>query len=217
MAKEKGLSEKVANILRLLDGMYPDAHTALVHRTPLQLLVATILSAQCTDERVNQVTVALFAKYPDARSFAGASLEELEQDVKPTGFFRNKAKAIKGCAEALVARHGGEVPRTLEELTALPGIGRKTANVILGSAFGIPGVVVDTHVSRVTQRLSLTKETDPVKIEFDLMGKLPREKWIIFSHQIIDHGRAICVARKPRCPICPLRPWCSYGLAHPEG
>jgi len=200
--------ERVQAILSLLEGAYPDARTALDHQTPLQLLIATILSAQCTDERVNQVTPALFARYPDAAAFASASRLELEALVRPTGFYRNKAKSIQTCCADLVARHGGEVPRTLEELTALPGVGRKTANVVLGSAYGIPGLVVDTHVARLSKRLGLTRETDAVKIEFALMPIVPRERWSVFSHWLILHGRRVCVARKPRCSVCPLAPHC---------
>lgn len=206
-------AEKVANILRVLDELYPGARTALNHSNPLELLIATILSAQCTDVRVNEVTARLFRKYRSAKDWADAPLAQLEEDVRPTGFFRNKARAIKGCCQRLLECCGGEVPRDLDTLVQLPGIGRKTANVVLGSAYGIPGVVVDTHVKRVAARLGLTKEDDPVKIEFDLMEKLPREKWIVFSHQLIWHGREICVARKPKCEICRLRPWCDYGQA----
>jgi endonuclease-3 len=157
---------------------------------------------------VNQVTPALFARYPDAAAFAGAARAELEEMVRPTGFYRNKAKSIQTCCADLVARHGGEVPRTLEELVALPGVGRKTANVVLGNAFGIPGIVVDTHVARLSKRLGLTREGDPVKIEFALMPIVPRERWSLFSHWLILHGRRVCVARKPRCSICPLSPHC---------
>ena len=195
-------------MLDLLDRAYPGAQTALHHQNPLQLLIATILSAQCTDERVNQVTPALFARYPDAAAFAGASREDLESMVRPTGFYRNKAKSIQTCCADIVARHGGEVPRTLDELTALHGVGRKTANVVLGSAFGIPGIVVDTHVGRLSKRLGLTRESDPVKIEYALMPILPRERWTIFSHWLILHGRRVCVARKPRCSTCALAPHC---------
>lgn len=202
---------KVHDILALLDALYPRAHCSLDFRNPLQLLVATILSAQCTDERVNQVTPTLFAKYPDARSFAEAPLEDLEEAIRPTGFFRNKAKSIQGCCRILHERFGGEVPADLETLVQLPGIGRKTANVVLGNSFDIPGIVVDTHVSRVTQRLGLTNHKDPEKIEFDLMALIPRDHWVKFCHQIIHHGRQICQARKPRCEICPLRPHCDYG------
>jgi endonuclease III len=199
---------RVQALLALLDQAYPDARTALHHENPLQLLIATILSAQCTDERVNQVTPALFARYPDAAAFASAAREDLEAMVRPTGFYRNKAKSIQACCADLVARHGGQVPRTLEELTVLHGVGRKTANVVLGSAFGIPGVVVDTHVARLSKRLGLTRETDPVKIEFALMPILPRERWSVFSHWLILHGRRVCVARKPRCSVCPLASHC---------
>ena len=195
-------------MLGILERLYPEATTALNHGNPLQLLIATILSAQCTDERVNLVTPALFARYPDAKSLAQASSADLEAMVRSTGFFRNKARAIKECCAGIVAKHGGQVPRTLEELTALKGVGRKTANVVLGNAYGIPGLVVDTHVSRLSKRLGFTREADPVKIEFALMSIVPRETWIRFSHWLILHGRRICVARKPRCSICPLLPQC---------
>ena len=200
--------ERVAALLAQLDRLYPDAQTALAFTNPLQLLIATILSAQCTDARVNQVTPGLFARWPDARALAEAERAELEEMIRSTGFFRNKAKSIQACCRQLVERHGGEVPHTMEELTALPGVGRKTANVVLGNAFGIPGLVVDTHVSRVSKRLSLTRETDAVKIEFALMPIIPRERWTVFSHWLILHGRRVCVARKPRCSICPLAPHC---------
>jgi endonuclease-3 len=199
---------RVAAILALLDRRYPDASTALRFENPLQLLVATILSAQCTDARVNQVTPGLFARWPDAAALASAGRADLEEAIRSTGFFRNKAKSIHGCCRALVEEHGGEVPATMEALTALPGVGRKTANVVLGNAFGIPGLVVDTHVSRVSKRLGLTDETDAVKIEHALMPIVPRERWTIFSHWLILHGRQVCVARKPRCSICPLLPHC---------
>jgi endonuclease-3 len=205
------LPDKIKFILPALDRLYPRSHTALVFRNPLEILVATILSAQCTDKKVNEVTAVLFKKYRSARDFAEVPLEELEADIRPTGFFHNKAKSIKNCCAELIKRHRGQVPRTMEELTALPGIGRKTANVVLGSAFGLPGIVVDTHVGRIVQRLGLTKEKDPVKIEFALMPLIPREKWILFSHQLIDHGRSLCPARAPRCPECPLRDACDYG------
>jgi endonuclease III len=199
---------RVGALVAILEGAYPDARTALHHENPLQLLIATILSAQCTDERVNQVTPALFARYADAAAFAGAARADLEAMVRPTGFYRNKAKAIQACCADIVARHGGEVPRTLEELTSLHGVGRKTANVVLGSAFGVPGVVVDTHVGRLAKRMGLTRESDPVRVEFALMPIVPREKWSLFSHWLILHGRRVCVARKPRCSICPLAPHC---------
>jgi endonuclease-3 len=200
--------ERVGALIGILERLYPGATTPLGHESALQLLVATILSAQCTDERVNQVTPALFARFPDARSLASASRAELEDLIHSTGFFRNKAKAIQAMSADLVQRHGGEVPRTLEELTALPGVGRKTANVVLGSAFGIPGIVVDTHVQRLALRLGLTKEHDPVKTEFALQPLIPREQWSHFSLWLIFHGRRICVARKPRCSVCPLLPHC---------
>ncbi|MBW1896371.1 MAG: endonuclease III [Deltaproteobacteria bacterium] len=203
--------ERVKQILRILKKTYPEVRTALKHRNPLQLLIATILSAQCTDIRVNQVTVPLFKKLRTAKDFAKVPLPELEEMVRPTGFYRNKAKSIKSCCEAIVARHGGKVPDNMEELVKLPGIGRKTANVILGSAFQIPGVVVDTHVKRLSQRIGLTKQSDPVKIEFELMELLPKNDWIGFSHQMIWHGRALCKARKPRCSECPLLKQCDYG------
>jgi len=209
-----GAMEKLQAILPILDALYPEAHCSLDFRNPIQLLVATILSAQCTDERVNQVTPELFRKYPDARAFAEAPLEELEEAVRSTGFFRNKARSIQGCCRILHERFGGEVPAKLETLVELPGIGRKTANVILGNSFGIPGIVVDTHVSRVTQRLGLTKRKDAEKIEFDLMALLPEDRWVKFCHQIILHGRQICQARNPRCGVCPLRPHCDHGRQH---
>jgi len=170
--------------------------------------VATILSAQCTDARVNQVTPILFARYPDAGALAGVPQEDLEIVVKSTGFFRMKARAIRECAADIVAKHGGVVPDTLDALVALRGVGRKTANVVLGNAYGIPGVVVDTHVSRLSNRLGLVREHDPVKIEHALMPLIPRERWTAFSHWLILHGRAVCVARKPRCSVCPLLPHC---------
>lgn len=206
-------SEKVEAIIRILDRMYPTVRCSLDFTEPLQLLVATILSAQCTDERVNQVTPLLFRKYPDARAYADAPLEELEEDIRTTGFFRNKAKSIQGCCRILHEKFGGEVPRDLDVLTQLPGIGRKTANVILANGFGIPGVFVDTHVSRVSQRLGLTHNTDPVKIERDLMAIIPKEHWIKFCHQLITHGRTLCQARKPKTEICPLHDLCDYALA----
>jgi endonuclease-3 len=206
-------TEKIGPILKLLNEHYPDADVTLDFKNPLELVVATVLSAQCTDVRVNQVTPAVFQKYPTAKDYAQAPLTELEEAIRPTGFFRNKAKSIKGICQALGENYGGEVPASLEELVKLPGIGRKTANVILGNAFGIPGIFVDTHLGRVSQRLGLTANSDPVKIEFDLMPLVPREKWVKFSHQMIWHGRAICSARNPKCPKCPLLPHCDYGQA----
>jgi endonuclease-3 len=199
---------RVRALLEQLRELYPDAKCALDFRTPLELLVATILSAQCTDERVNKVTPALFASYPDAASLAAAEPAALEKAIHSTGFFRNKAKSIREASADIVSKHGGQVPRTLEELTALRGVGRKTANVVLGNAYGIPGLVVDTHVTRLSHRLGLTNETDPVKIEFALNPLVPRELWTLFSHWLILHGRAVCNARKPLCSQCPLSPHC---------
>jgi len=199
---------RVRAVIEQLRELYPGAKCALDFRTPLELLVATILSAQCTDERVNKVTPALFAAYPDAAAFAAAEPAALEKAIHSTGFFRNKAKSIREASADIVAKHGGQVPRTLEALTALRGVGRKTANVVLGNAYGVPGVVVDTHVTRLSHRLGLTNETDPVKIEFALMPLVPRELWTLFSHWLILHGRAVCNARKPLCSQCPLAPHC---------
>jgi len=204
-------AKKIGPILARLDQHYPDVHVTLDFTNPLDLLVATILSAQCTDERVNKVTPALFKNYPDAAAYAQAPLAELEQAIYQTGFYHNKAKSLKALGQALVEKHGSQVPASLKELVKLPGIGRKTANVILGNAFGIPGLVVDTHCGRVCQRLGLTTAKDPVKIEFDLMDLVPQERWTRFSLQLIWHGRAICTARNPRCPECPLLPHCDYG------
>jgi endonuclease-3 len=196
----------------LLEGLresYPDAKCALDFRTPLELLIATILSAQCTDQRVNMVTPGLFATYRDAAAFAAADPADLEKAIHSTGFFRNKAKAIKEACADIVAKHGGQVPRTLEELTALRGVGRKTANVVLGNAYGIAsGIVVDTHVGRLANRMGLTNETDAVKTEFALMPLVPRESWTLFSHWLILHGRAVCNARKPLCSACPVAAHC---------
>jgi endonuclease-3 len=200
---------RVQQILVILDEMYPNATCALEHSNAWELLVATILSAQCTDKRVNLVTPGLFRKYPTIRDFAGASQEELARDIRSTGFFNNKAKSVIGAARKILADYGGEVPRDMEQLLTVPGAARKTANVVLGTAFGIAvGVVVDTHVQRIARRLDLTKETDPAKIEKDLMKAIPREKWILFSHQLIHHGRALCVARNPKCGECKLAPLC---------
>lgn len=196
-------------VLRRLQADYPDAECALIHRTPFQLLVATVLSAQCTDERVNIVTRELFAQYPEPTDLAALPLPKLEKLIQSTGFFRNKAKAIKACSRAIAEEHGGEVPRDLETLVRLPGVGRKTANVVLGTAFGIPtGVVVDTHVGRLSRRLGLTSETNPEKVERDLMEIVPQREWINFSHRLIHHGRRICQARKPKCPECSMRRFC---------
>jgi endonuclease III len=204
-------AEKIGPILEILDRQYPDAHVTLDFTSPLEMLVSTVLSAQCTDVRVNQVTPALFAKYHSAADYAQAPLLELEEMIRPTGFYHNKAKSIKALSQKLLENFKGEVPASLDELVKLPGIGRKTANVVLGNAFGIPGIFVDTHLGRVSQRLGLTKQKDPVKIEFDLMPLVPKEHWVKFSHQMIQHGRQICHARNPQCPICPLLPYCDFG------
>lgn len=206
-------SDKAKSILKILDELYPDAKCSLDFNDPLQLLIATVLSAQCTDERVNKVTPALFQKYRSASAYGEAPIEELEQDIKSTGFYHNKALAIKETCRILAEKYGGQVPADMNTLTGFQGIGRKTANVVLGNAFDIPsGVVVDTHVARVSARLGLSAEKDRDKIERDLMALVPKERWIKFSHQLIQHGRRICIARKPRCSICPLRPLCDYGM-----
>jgi endonuclease-3 len=198
--------------LRVVAGLrkeYPNAECALVHDSPLELLIATILSAQCTDARVNIVTKDLFRKYRTAADFARAPLAELEEQVKSTGFFRNKAKNIQGCCRKLVEEYGGQVPQAMDALVSLPGVGRKTANVVLGTAFGIAsGVVVDTHVTRLSNRLGLTKHKDPVKIERDLMAQLPEREWVAFSHMLIHHGRRVCTARRPNCAECGLERIC---------
>lgn len=196
-------------IYGILFQQHPDAHCELDHEGPYQLLVATILSAQCTDKRVNMVTPALFEAYPNAEALAAARQEDVEELIRSTGFFRSKAKSLIGMATAVVERHGGEIPSTMDELVKLPGVGRKTANVVLGNAFNInDGVVVDTHVGRIAARLGFTKETDPVKIEQDLMKLFPRERWTLLSHLMIFHGRRICVARRPKCEVCPLVELC---------
>ena len=201
--------QRVRQILDGLDKLYPDVTCALTHRSPWELLVATILSAQCTDKRVNEVTPSLFAKYPTIRDFANVSQEELANDIRSTGFFNNKAKSVIGAAKKILSDFKGEVPRNIDDLLTVPGAARKTSNVVLGTAFGIPsGVVVDTHVHRVSRRLDLTKQDDPVKIEQDLMKIIPQERWILFSHQVIHHGRGLCVARKPKCAECLLDPIC---------
>jgi endonuclease III len=201
--------KRVAAILGKLDQAYPNATCELNHKNAFQLLMATILSAQCTDVRVNQVTETLFKKYPDAKAFAYATPRELEQEIRPTGFFRNKTKSIMGASKGILENFGGEVPRTMEEILTLPGVARKTANVVLGTAYGIPsGIVVDTHVQRISNRLDLTRNEDPKKIEQDLMQVIPKDKWILFSHQIIWHGRRICQARKPKCMDCNLESLC---------
>ncbi len=202
-------AERTGQILARLKERYPDSRCALRHRNALQLLVATILSAQCTDKRVNEVTRDLFRKYRTAEDYAGADPAELEEDVRSTGFYRNKARALKGLGQALVDDHKSRVPKTMDELVALPGVGRKTANVVLGNAFDIEvGVVVDTHVGRLSRRLVLTEEKDPVKVERDLMRLVPEGSWTLWSHLLIDHGRAVCKARKPDCSGCSLVDLC---------
>ena len=203
------MEQRIKNILKILDEHYPDVKVALHYSNPLELLIATILSAQCTDERVNQLTPHLFKKYPTAKDYAMADLKTLEQDIKPTGFYKNKAKHIKECCQVLVEKYNGQVPANLEILTKLPGVGRKTANVVLGNAFDMPGIVVDTHVRRVANRLGLTKHQDALKIEKDLMQLIPKEKWTKFSLQLTWHGRRICKARNPQCNKCPLHKWCN--------
>jgi endonuclease-3 len=200
-------------ILPILKRTYPHARCSLDHSSPLELIVATILSAQCTDERVNIVTEDLFKKYKSAQDYAKVAPEELEKDIQSTGFYRNKAKSLRNMAAALIEKHGGKVPETMDELVDLAGVGRKTANVVLGNAFGKNvGVVVDTHVTRLSNRLGLTKHAvDAVKIEQDLMKVVPQEDWTLFSHLLIYHGRAICQARKPKCDLCPLLPHCPAG------
>jgi endonuclease-3 len=205
----KARRQRTEEILALLAREYRGTHTALDHRNPYELLVATILSAQCTDKRVNEVTPALFRRFPAPADLAGASLAELEELVRTTGFYRNKARALLGLGQALMAEHGGEVPSTMEELRRLPGVGRKTANVVLGNAFGInAGVVVDTHVQRLARRLGLTAESDPEKIERDLMQLVPRREWTLWSNLLIAHGRKVCQARRPRCAVCVVAELC---------
>ena len=202
-------SSRAKTLVQRLREAYPDAHCSLDFASPFQLVIATILSAQCTDKRVNMVTPELFRRWPDAAALAGAKQRDLEAVIRSTGFFRAKAKSLLGCARALVDRHGGEVPRTIEELVRLPGVGRKTANVVLGTAFGIAsGVVVDTHVGRISRRLGLTRAADAVRAERDLVRVVPRENWIEFSHWLIEHGRGVCSARRPICGDCSLLDLC---------
>ena len=202
-------SSRAKTLVQRLREAYPDAHCSLDFASPFQLVIATILSAQCTDKRVNMVTPELFRRWPDAAALAGAKQRDLEAVIRSTGFFRAKAKSLLGCARALVDRHGGEVPRTIEELVRLPGVGRKTANVVLGTAFGIAsGVVVDTHVGRISRRLGLTRAADAVRAERDLVRVVPRENWIEFSHWLIEHGRGVCSARRPVCDDCSLLDLC---------
>jgi endonuclease-3 len=204
------LKTRAEKISKILQGLFPEVKTQLFHQNAFQLLVATILSAQCTDKQVNQVTAALFKRLKTPDDFAAAPLKSIEKLIRPTGFFHNKAKNIKNCARAILEQHGGQVPRTLEELVKLPGVGRKTANVVLGAAFGIPGIVVDTHVARISNRLGLTTNKNPVKIEFDLMRLIPRRDWNDFCLRLIFFGRATCSARNPKCPQCPLNNLCPW-------
>lgn len=208
MKTSNPLRTRARRIVGALARLYPDAHCALDHENPLQLLIATILSAQCTDVRVNQVTPALFARYPRAEAFADADPGELETAIQSTGFFRNKARNIMACCRQLIERHAGQVPGTMEDLVQLPGVGRKTANVLLGNAFGTPGITVDTHVGRLSRRLGLTTETDPEKVERDLMALIAEKEWTLFSHRLIYHGRQVCHARKPNCAGCALASLC---------
>jgi endonuclease-3 len=210
------ITERAAAILKILDSLYPQVKPQLFYRNPFELLVATILSAQCTDNQVNRVTPGLFKRMGTPQDFVKTPVTEIEGLVRPTGFYRNKARNIKGCCDALIERHGGQVPRTLEELVALPGVGRKTANVVLGAAFDTPGVVVDTHVGRISGRLGLTKHKDPKKIELDLMRLIPRPEWSDFSLRLIFFGRAVCTARKPKCPTCPFDHLCPYPRKTPK-
>jgi endonuclease-3 len=201
--------KRVAAILAKLDEAYPNATCELKHENAFQLLISTILSAQCTDVRVNQVAETLYKKYSSPKAFAYATPSELEQEIRPTGFFRNKTKSVMGASKAIIEKFNGEVPRTMEEILTLPGVARKTANVVLGTAYGIPsGIVVDTHVQRLSNRLDLTRNEDPKKIEQDLMQVIPQDKWIQFSHQIIWHGRRVCQARKPKCIECNMESLC---------
>ena len=212
MHNKKQLKTRANKIRKTLREMYPEVKTQLFHHNPFQLLIATILSAQCTDKQVNQVTPVLFKRFKTPGDFAAAPLKAIEKLIRPTGFFHNKAKNIKNCSKMLLEKHSGELPQTLEALVKLPGVGRKTANVVLGAAFGIPGVVVDTHVARISGRLGLTENNDPVKIEFDLMKIMPKRAWNDFSLQLIFFGRETCTARKPKCPTCPLDKLCPWPL-----
>jgi endonuclease-3 len=215
MASRK-TAARAASIIEILNSIYPRVTPQLLYRNPFELLVATILSAQCTDNQVNRVTPELFKRMRRPEDFVKTPVGAIEALVRPTGFYRNKARNIKACCEALVEHHGGQVPRTLEELVKLPGVGRKTANVVLGAAFDTPGVVVDTHVGRISGRLGLTKHKDPHKIELDLMRVVPKKEWSDFSLRLIFFGRETCTARKPKCPVCPLDHLCPYPHKTPK-
>ena len=204
------LKRRADRIRKILNARYPEVEPALFYRSPFELLVATILSAQCTDQQVNRVTPGLFARFGSPIAFAAADLEEIEALIHSTGFYKNKARNIKACSQALVERHAAQVPADMDALVRLPGVGRKTANVVLGAAFGIPGIVVDTHVARISARLGLTAHSDPEKIETDLMAVIPRKEWSAFSLRLIFFGREICAARKPKCPSCPVNDLCPY-------
>ena len=209
MGKEE-LKKRASTILRVLSKQYPDARCLLDFRSPFELLIATVLAAQCTDARVNEVAPSLFKKYPTPEAFARANIRELEEDVRPTGFFRNKARSVKASSQALLEKFGGKVPRKIEDLVSLPGIGRKTANVVLGYAFGLPAIIVDTHFLRVTQRIGLTKAKVADKVEMDLRTLVPEKSWTRFSSAISFQGRSVCFARKPECEICKIRRYCDY-------
>ncbi len=212
MSESGASGRQVTAVVRALEGQYPEARCELDFTSPFELLVATVLSAQCTDQKVNEVTPGLFARYPNAEALASSDLADLEEAIRPTGFYRQKAATLQGIGRNLCDRFGGEVPAVLEDLVALPGVGRKTANVVLGEAFGIPGIAVDTHVLRVARRLGWTTETDPVKVERDLMARIPEARWTRVSQLVIWHGRRRCHARKPACGACTLATWCpSFG------
>jgi endonuclease-3 len=210
-------SDTAGKVLAILQEEYPEARVTLDFKDPLQLLIATILAAQCTDERVNQVTRDLFKKYRKVEDYAKADLKTFEEQIRPTGFFRNKAKSIIGCCQDLVRKFKGQVPQSLEELTSLPGVGRKTANIILGNAFGQQAIAVDTHVKRVTHRLGWSKSDDPDKIEFELMEVIPRSRWTLACHQLVFHGRNVCMAKKPKCSLCPVAKLCPKIDVSPRG
>jgi len=201
---------EIESIISILEEMYPDAGCSLYYKNPLDLLIATILAAQCTDIKVNKVTKNLFLKYKDIKDYQKVDIEELEEDIRPTGFFKNKAKNIKACVEKILKDFNGKVPDSLDELVKLKGVGRKTANVILSNAYKIPAIPVDTHVKRLSNRIGLSKNKDPEKIEYDLMNLIPKEKWSKFSHLLVFHGREICKAKKPKCEICKINPWCQF-------
>lgn len=204
----EGRRNRMGRILKILKSTYPDAHCSLGHQSPFQLLVATVLSAQCTDERVNKVTPDLFRRFPDARAMSQAKASELEALIRSTGFFKNKAKSLLELSKTLTERYEGQVPKTLDELVGLRGVGRKTANVVLGVVYGVPGLVVDTHVGRLSRRFGMTRSTDPVKVEHEMMEIVPKKDWVLYAHLLIDHGRAICMARSPDCGHCPVASEC---------